>query len=65
MNNVVTTSLFGVKERDVAPWYSVDGGAIGRRIDPLWVDPLSYFSFQPVIHNWGNKVVMSAILSVE
>ena len=19
------------------------------------VDPLSYFSFQPVLHNWGNK----------
>ena len=26
-------------------------GAIGRRIDPSW----SYFSFQPVLHDWCNK----------
>ena len=26
-------------------------GAMGRRIDP----PLSYFSFQPVLHDWCNK----------
>ena len=25
------------------------------RIDPLMVDPLSYFSFQPVLHDWCNK----------
>ena len=30
-------------------------GAVGRRIDPSWVDPLSYFSFQPVLHDWCNK----------
>ena len=30
-------------------------GAIGRRIDPSWGDPLSYFSFQPVLHDWCNK----------
>ena len=31
-------------------------GATGRRIDPSWgVDPLSYFSFQPVFHDWCNK----------
>ena len=33
-------------------------GAVGRRIDPSWgvgVDPLSYFLFQPVIHDWCNK----------
>ena len=29
-------------------------GAMGRRIDPS-VDPLSYFSFQPVFHDWCNK----------
>ena len=28
---------------------------MGRRIDPSWVDPLSYFSFQPMLHNWCNK----------
>ena len=30
-------------------------GAMGRRIDPSRVDPLRYFSFQPVLHNWCNK----------
>ena len=30
-------------------------GAIGRWIDPSWVDPLSYFSFKPVINDWCNK----------
>ena len=30
-------------------------GAMGRRINPSWVDPLSYFSFQPVLHDWCNK----------
>ena len=30
-------------------------GAMGCRIDPSWVDPLSYFSFQPVLHDWCNK----------
>ena len=30
-------------------------GAIGRRIDPYPVDPLSYFSFQPLHHDWINK----------
>ena len=30
-------------------------GAMGRRIDPSYVSPLTYFSFQPVLHNWCNK----------
>ena len=30
-------------------------GAMGRRIDPSWGGPLSYFSFQPVFHDWCNK----------
>ena len=30
-------------------------GAMGRRIDPSWRNPLSYFSFQPVLHNRCNK----------
>ena len=31
-------------------------GAMGHRIDPLQGgDPLSYFSFQPVLHDWCNK----------
>ena len=28
------------------------------------VDPLSYFSFQPVLHDWCNKAVVCVILSV-
>ena len=30
-------------------------GAMGCRIDPSWWNPLSYFSFQPVLHDWCNK----------
>ena len=29
-------------------------GAMGHRIDPSWWT-LSYFSFQPVLHDWCNK----------
>ena len=56
-------------EREIAQWvYLWGSGArcssvvrafahstMGRRIDPSWVDPLSYFSFQPVLHDWCNK----------
>ena len=43
-------------ERDVAPWYE-------RSLMVRWVvasilrgvNPLSYFSFQPVNHDWFNK----------
>ena len=28
---------------------------MGRRIDPSWGGPLSYFSFKPVLHDWCNK----------
>ena len=37
-------------------------GAMGHRIDPSWggsilhvVNPLSYFSLQPVLYDWCNK----------
>ena len=30
-------------------------GAMGRWIDPSEENPLSYFSFQPVFHDWCNK----------
>ena len=30
---------------------AVTHGVMGRRIDPSW----SYFSFQPVLHDWCNK----------
>ena len=46
----------GLEERDVAPW-------LERSLMVRWVigsilhgvDPLSYFSFQPVFHDWYNK----------
>ena len=30
-------------------------GAMGHWIDPSWWTYLSYFSFQPVLHDWCNK----------
>ena len=30
-------------------------GAMGRRIDPSKVDPMGYFSFQLMHHDWCNK----------
>ena len=30
-------------------------GAMGRRIDSSLAEPLSYFSFQAVFHDWCNK----------
>ena len=30
-------------------------GVMGRRFDPSWWHPLSYFSLQPVLHDWCNK----------
>ena len=30
-------------------------GAMGRRIDPSWIEPIKLFLFQPVLHDWCNK----------
>ena len=30
-------------------------GVMGRQIDPVMVDPLTYFSFQPVLHDLCDK----------
>ena len=30
-------------------------GAMGRRIDPSWGGPMSYFLFQPVLHDFYQK----------
>ena len=30
-------------------------GAMGRQIDRIMVDPLSYFPFEPVLHDCYNK----------
>ena len=32
-----------------------DHGAMGSSDQSFMVDPLSYFSFQPVLHDWCNK----------
>ena len=29
--------------------------AMGLLIDPSWGGPISYFSFEPVLHDWCNK----------
>ena len=52
----IGNDLFFLRERDVAPWKE-------RSLMVQWVvgsnlhgvDPLSYFSFQPVLHDWCNK----------
>ena len=43
-------------QRDVAPWEErslMVGWVVGSTRHG--VDPLSYFSFQPVLHDWCNK----------
>ena len=53
---VYTFELSFLGERDVAPWYRLS-------LMVRWVvrsilhevNPLSYFSFQPVLHDWCNK----------
>ena len=49
--SVTTRSL---RERDVVRGRATAHGVMHRRIN-LMVDILSYFSFQPVIHDWCNK----------
>ena len=41
--------------RDVALWYSVRSWCNGSSDRSFMVDPLSYFSIQPVFHDWCNK----------
>ena len=48
--------LLVTRERDVAQRYSVRSwcdGSSDRSF--MGLDPLSYFSFQPVLHDWCNK----------
>ena len=55
-NIQVCRALKSSRERDVAPWY-------GRSLMVRWVvrsilhvvNPMSYFSFQQVLHDWCNK----------
>ena len=43
---------------------SVHSRCDGSSDRSFMVDPLSYFSFQPVFHDWCNKAVVFVILSV-
>ena len=43
------------KERDVALWQRIHLWCNGPSDRSFMVDPLEYFSFQPVLHNWYNK----------
>ena len=40
------------------------GHGVRSLCDGLWVDPLSYISCQPVLHDWCNKGHVMCILSV-
>ena len=48
-------SLNCVTERDVASSCSVQSSCSGLSDQSLMVDPLRYFSFQLVLHNWCNE----------
>ena len=62
-SRVSCTSLHNAGVRCSSVVRAFAHGAMGRRIDPL--DPLSYFSFQPVHTTTGvTKAVVCAILSV-
>ena len=40
-------------------------GAMGRRIDPSWGEPIELFLVPPVLHDWWKtKAVVCVILSV-
>ena len=42
-------------KQDVAPWQSIYSWCDGSSDRSLMVDPLSYFSFHPVLHDWCTK----------
>ena len=48
-SNDTTFSFLGARCSSVVRAFA--HGAMGRRIDPSWVDPFAYFSF----HDWCNK----------
>ena len=54
-NNSVGAPLGIGSERCSSVVRAFAHGTMGCQIDPSWVDPLSYFSFQPVLHDWCNK----------
>ena len=44
-----------LEEHDVAPSKNVRSWCDGSSDRSFMVDPLNYFSFPPVLHNWCNK----------
>ena len=55
MNNILSTFLFIIGARCSSVVRAFTHVAMGCQIDPSSVDPLSCFSFQPVLHEWCNK----------
>ena len=53
INFVTIATTVGVRCSSVVRAFA--HGAMGHQIDPSWGRPLSYFSFQPVLHDWCNK----------
>ena len=47
--------LCSAEKQDVTPWYSICLCCDGSLDQSFMVNPLSYISFQPVLHDWGNK----------
>ena len=54
MEYITYNALLIRRERDIAQWESVRSWCDGSS-DRSFMDPLSYFSFQPVLHDWCNK----------
>ena len=48
----------------VAQWYSMASLCDGSSDRNLMVVPLSYFSFQPVFHDWYKKAMVCIMLSL-
>ena len=51
----IYASSFTKMERDVVPWYSVCSWCEWSSDRSIMVDPLRYFSFQPVFYDWCNR----------
>ena len=59
----VSISIGGMQSSMVKCYFSIFLFNLQCRARCSSVDPLSYFSFQPVLHDWCNKGVVCAILS--
>ena len=53
--NPVSVGDLIIEKRDVTPWESICSWCSDLLDRSLMVDPLSFFSFQPMLHDWCNK----------